>query len=95
MERVEKRCIAIVFPGVEHDRTLELSGLISLRDRRQEVCRKLFRSLKLNDSHKLHKLHPPLNEPKYNLRQKRTYILVIIQLYLGRFPLVRSERLDL
>ena len=78
LERVQKRSLAIIFPGQEYDERLQLSGLTSLFDRRQELCDKLFKSITSDKTHKLRSLLPPKNEHKYNLRHKRAYTRPVI-----------------
>lgn len=78
LERVQKRSLAIIFPGEEYNQILQLSGLTSLYDRRHNLCKKLFRLMTLDNSHKLNNLLPPKNDQKYNLRHKRAYTLPII-----------------
>ena len=73
LERVQKRSLAITFPGQEYDQRLQLSGLISLHDRRQKLCENLFKSITSDKTHELNSLLPPKNEPKYNLRYKHAY----------------------
>ena len=78
LERVQRRSLAIIFPGKECNQTLQLSGLKSSYDRRQDLCKRLFQSVAKDVSHKLHKFLPLKNEPMYNLRHKRAYNLPLI-----------------
>ena len=54
---------------------LDRLGLPTLKERRNELCKRLFDSIANNSGHKLHNLLPPRNEQSYCLRQQRTYNL--------------------
>jgi hypothetical protein len=67
LERIQKRALAIIFPGVDYDQCLKMSQLDSLFDRRESQCKKLFVSM-TNDNHKLHGLLPAARPKTHNLR---------------------------
>lgn len=83
LERVQKRVTSIIFPGFTYDERLGRSGLVFLRDRRQDACRKLFNEATNDPHHKLSPLLPATRNsvfckpclPKVTLRQRnyRTY----------------------
>ena len=86
LERVQKRSLAIIFRGKPYNECLQESGLTTLRERRQAMCKKRFNQITSDSNHKLHnqitsdsnhKL-PPENKSKYSLRHPRTYKLPII-----------------
>ena len=81
LKRCQKRALSIIFPGKEYDEALACTGHISLHDRRENIANKLF-SNALVPGHKLHKLLPPKNVSRVNLRKKRAFNL----------PVVRTDR---
>lgn len=58
LERVQKRVLSIIYPGISYHDSLVLSGLPNLTVRRQELCEKLFCSVNSDSNHKLHNLIP-------------------------------------
>ena len=81
LERCQKRALRIIFPNKEYDEALACTGLISLHERRDNIATKLF-SNALAPGHKLHKLLPPRNVSRVDLRKKRAFNL----------PVVRTDR---
>ena len=81
LERCQKRALRIMFPDKEYDEALAYTGLISLHERRENIANKLF-SNALVPGHKLHKLLPPRNVSRVDLRKKRPFNL----------PVVRADR---
>ena len=74
IERVQKRAMSIICPGLPYRDCLARFGLSTLHDRHQELCTKLFNSISsLQNS--LHCLLLPKHEAKYNTRRKRIYNL--------------------
>ena len=51
---------------------LEISGLPTVKCRRNSLCKKIFKSISCK-SHKLNHLLPSETEPRYNLRQCRAF----------------------
>ena len=70
-----------MFPDKEYDEALVCTGLISMHERRENIANKLF-SNALVPGHKLHKLLPPRNVPRVDLRKKHAFNL----------PVVRTDR---
>ena len=65
----------IIYPELWYAKALELSGLLTLYDRREAIAAKLFDEICANQSHSLHKLLPPSKyQPSYSLREQRTFI---------------------
>ena len=61
IERVQKRVISIVFPGIHYREGLTTAGLYSLNERRGEACLTLFHEIASNPQHKLSsRLYPRL-----------------------------------
>lgn len=67
LERVQKRALSIIFPGIDYGQSLQMSHLASLFDRREAQCKKLFLSMKKVD-HKLHCLLPAARPMTHDLR---------------------------
>ena len=64
----------LIYPELSYARALELSGLLTLYDRREAISAKLFHEMCANQSHRLHKLLPNEYQPSYSLREQRTFI---------------------
>ena len=77
IERVQKRSLAIIFRGQPYSESLQQSGLTSLFERREELCKSLFSKITSDSNNKLHPLLPPKHSAKYNLRHKRPYELPV------------------
>ena len=63
---MQRRALFIISPGVSYSGTL--------KDRRQELCPKLFEFVISNFSQKFDHLLPARPTPHYNLRRRRTFI---------------------
>ena len=74
IERVQRRAMRIIFPGVSYEISLERCGLSTLSARRAVLCDRLFDILSL-PSHKLNYMLPGKHNATYNTRHKRTFIL--------------------
>ena len=74
IERVQRRAMRIIFPGVSYEISLERCGLSTLSARRAVLCDRLFDTLSL-PSHKLNYMLPGKHNATYNTRHKRTFIL--------------------
>ena len=73
IERIQRRALAIITPGLHYDESLSLYNIDSLENRRLDQCKLFFESIVNNPNHKLHKLLPPRNNCKYNLRNSRKF----------------------
>ena len=56
LERLQKRAMKITHPGLSYAKALELSGLLTLYDRREAISAKVFDEICANQFHSLHKL---------------------------------------
>ena len=74
LERLQKRAMKIIYPELSYTKALEISGLLTLYDRREAIAAKLFNEIYANQSHSLHELFPSKYQPGYYLREKRTFI---------------------
>ena len=69
IEGIQKRALRMLYPEENYSDALQLTGLQSLADRRDVLCRGLFNnSITLNNNHKLANLLPPLNLNNINNR---------------------------
>ena len=82
MERVQKRALSIISPGLSCLDNLSLFNLNSLKDRRIEQCNNFFEPIVSNTEHRLHHLLAPKNQITYNLRNKHQFVN----------PVMRSKR---
>ena len=57
LERIQKRAVRIIFPGLTYDEALLKCNLVTLESRREEMCLKLIESMH-DPNHKLHSLLP-------------------------------------
>ena len=75
LERIQKRAMCIIYPSIPYDEALTTAEIIPLFQRRQEITDKLFQQILNDDTHKLHKLLPTVNNTSLKLRKKCTFIL--------------------
>ena len=75
LERLQKRALRIIYPGMSYNRALEFSGLPTLFKRREEISSKLFNEVVGDPGHTLHKLLPSKNPANYFLRRNRNFAL--------------------
>ena len=73
LERVQKRALACIFPGMPYREALERASLTSIRERHEDLTKSLFRSISENPNSKLYHLIPEAFSPYYNFRRQRTY----------------------
>ena len=71
IERIQKRALSIISPGLSYDDSLSMFNMASLEDRRKYQCERLFDSIVSNPDHKLHHFLPSKNYCYYNLRRQR------------------------
>ena len=58
IERIQKRALRIILPGLSYEKALVECNLKTLQSRREDMCINLIKSLR-NPDHKLHGLLPP------------------------------------
>ena len=68
LERLQKRVLRIIYPGMSYSLALESSGLPALFKRREEISSKLFNEVVGDPGHTSYKLLPPKNPANYLLR---------------------------
>jgi len=67
IEKIQKRCMRIIFPHSDYSEALRVSGLQTLSERRESLVKDLFNEIK-SDTHSLNYLlhHRPNNVPTRN-----------------------------
>ena len=73
LERIQRRALRIIYPFCSYREALTLSGLTSLKSRRESLTTRLFKEILEDPNHNLHGLLPPMNETITSLRQKRAF----------------------
>ena len=73
LERIQKRAMRIICPGIEYQHALMLVNLPTVEKNHNDICRRTFESICDDSGSKLKKLLPPLHECKYKLRHTRTF----------------------
>ena len=74
IERIQRRAMKIIFPTKSYAEALSHSRLLTLEERRQIACDKLFKEIMEDKNHKLHPLLPdPNTDVAYSLRTSRTF----------------------
>ena len=74
IEQIQRRATkTILSDQISYDLRLERLKLITLAERREELCRKLFQSITQNKNDKLNGLLPQPKEHTYYLRNPRKF----------------------
>ena len=82
LERVEKRALSIICPGLAYREALEFLHIDSILDYIANLCKKTFSSIANDPAHRLHSMLPFSGPSRYNLRLKRRFVI----------PKCRTER---
>jgi len=72
IERVQKRCLRIIFPQLSYSEALDKSGLNRLDTRREEITKQIFRQIK-SPTHPLHYLITPPKVSSSQMILRPTY----------------------
>ena len=76
LERVEKRALSIICPGLAYREALEvLHDIDSILDYIANLCKKTFPSIANDPAHRLHSMLPFSGPSFYNLRLKRRFVI--------------------
>ena len=75
LERVQKRALSIIFPGLAYNKALEVADIQTISDYNESMCDKIFKYISNNTSHRLRKLLPALNKNQYPLRRNWRFAL--------------------
>jgi len=81
IERVQKRCLRIIYPERTHTEALLISGLDTLQSRSENITRDLFWEIK-DEIHILHSLLP----------KRITTFMVIMNSYPYKIPITKVSR---
>ena len=74
LDRLQRRAMKFIYSELPYVKAQELSGVLTLYDRRETSAAELFDEIHANQSHSLHKLLPSKYQPSYSLREQRTFI---------------------
>ena len=83
LERIEKRALAIICPGLSQMDPLQLSNIVSIKDYIAGLCNKTFTSIVNDPTHRLHSMQQFREPSRYELRNKRRFVV----------PKCKTERL--
>ena len=72
LESVQIRAMHIIMPDASYELSLELSELLRLDQRRQDLCKKLFNEMQ-SETHRL--LLPPIKTRDHGVREGKKYPL--------------------
>ena len=75
LERLQKRAMRIICPGIEYLQALALMSLPTVAEHHHNICKRTFERIMNDPNHKLRKLLPPLHSSKYDLRHARKFTL--------------------
>jgi hypothetical protein len=74
LEHVQKRALRTILPDVTYEEALITFSAITLHERREQRCRKLFHNI-CDPKHKLNYLLPPIRNNCKGLRRSAKYVL--------------------
>ena len=72
IEMIQKRAMRIIFPDTDYDTAIAIAKIDQLKDRREQLCRKMFSQICQKD-HKLNYLIPQTRAVEYGLRRPKKY----------------------
>ena len=72
LENVQKRILRKIYPQLEYQSALLKAEIPSLADRRDNLCKTMFRKM-MDSKHKMHHLLPPVRQSHYATRHSKTY----------------------
>ena len=76
MEKVQKRCLKLIYPTLSYNEALKEAHLETLSDRREKQTQKLFQEMKRPD-HPLHELLPLRDEGTRTTRVTYPYLIPV------------------
>lgn len=74
LETIQQRALKMAFPSLSYDQALATSNLVSLHDRRSQLCERLFVEAQ-DPSHKLNCLLPSLKDTSLTRRSNAKYVV--------------------
>jgi hypothetical protein len=72
LESIQKRVLKIIYRDLNYQEALAIAGIPTLKQRRNDMCNKLFTQMQ-NKDHRLHKLLPNKKENCHSLRKINKY----------------------
>ena len=78
VETIQRRAMQIISPHNTYEEALRQHKLVTLQQRRNELCNRLFKDIQ-NSSHRLNSLLPRQHNPGYQLRHSKKYPLPLLK----------------
>ena len=75
IERIQRRALRIIHPDISYQAALDKLNMVTLWERREKLCTKLFNSVVNDENHKLHNLLPPKTVNIHNLRKAKKFYI--------------------
>ena len=75
IERIQTRAFRMLFSEASYGEALQMTGMSTLYERRETLCKELFQSICESINHKLFNLLPALNNNEFDLKSNSKYIL--------------------
>ena len=69
IERIQRRALRIIFPELTYSEAMDRANVVTLFQRRNNICARCFNRIYSDTSHKLHGLIPRRHETPYHLRK--------------------------
>ena len=73
MERIQKRAMSIIGPGVSYQKALVIMNFKVLATHHNEICESLFHTMVNDNNHRLYKILPAPHESTNSLRRARPF----------------------
>ena len=73
LERVQKRALACIFPGISYAEALGRTRIVSVRDHQDVITKQLFGSICKRENNELHNLQPNTCSQIYDLRRRKHF----------------------
>ena len=74
LESIQERALRLAFPSMDYNQALQVANIMTLHQRREELCKRLFDSAQ-DPSHKLHPLLPEQRVITHNQRHATKFPL--------------------
>ena len=78
VETIQRRAMQIISPHKTYEEALHEHRLVTLQQRRNDLCNRLFKYIQ-NSSHRLNSLLPLQHNPGYQLRHSKKYPLPLVK----------------
>ena len=91
IERIQKRALKIIYKKDDYDKCLQIAELVSLKERRDQMCIQLIKSVS-NSDHKLHNVYCPRKSMKLRI-EKRGRIVICIIILNGELNVLKTVQL--